>query len=288
MTGYGRAAAEGGGLAVTVEIRTLNHRHLDMHLRIAPGLLALEDEVRRLIGARLHRGRVECTVSYDESEGGRRTVKLDEPLLHDVAEVLRKVQAVLGTVEPLKVADVAAVADVWRVEARPVDEAAALGVLREAVESALDDVVAMRRTEGRTLAEDLFPRMEAVAACAKEVARHGPEVVASARRRVLERVQQLLGDQPLDPDRIAQEAAILADRADVSEELARIHSHLEQLKSRLETGGPVGRTMDFLLQELNREWNTVGSKIHDADVTLIVVQARAELEKMREQVQNIQ
>lgn len=288
MTGYGRAAVADEKLAVAVEIRTLNHRHLDMHLRIAPGLLPLEDEVRRMLGARLHRGRVECTISFNETEGSGRTVKLDEPMARSVIDALKTIQRLLGTPEPVRAADVAAVADVWRIEAPPVDEEAAAHLLRRAVESALEGVLAMRRTEGRALAEDMVPRIDAVAACVEKVARHAPEVVAAAQQRLLERVQQLLEEQPVDEGRIAQEAAMLADRADVSEEIARIRSHLGQLRSRLEAGGPIGRTLDFLLQELNREWNTVGAKIHDAEITLIVVQARAELEKMREQVQNIQ
>lgn len=288
MTGYGRALVEARGVSIGVEIRTVNHRYLDVRIRMPGGLLSLEDDVRRRIGQRLHRGRVECNVTLERTETAERTVHLDESLLQNVVAGLDRIKEVLGIDEPVRIADVANIRELWKFEPEPVDEDGAAGVLAEAVDSALAAVERMRHAEGQSLAADILPRIDSIGKLIEDVADHGPRIVAEAQQRLQERLEQLLGDHTLDPDRLAQEVAFMADRSDVSEEIARVRSHLAQFRSELTGGGPVGRTLDFLLQELNREWNTIGSKIHDASTSLVVVQARAEIEKMREQVQNIQ
>lgn len=288
MTGYGRAVVDSGGRTVSAEIRTVNHRYLDVRVRMPAGLLALEDGVRRLVSERLHRGRVECTVVLDEGDSREQTIRVDEALLEGAVSALERVRGALQSEEPLRVADVVGIPQLWHVHSIPVDEQAVQDAVQTAVASALDNVVRMRGEEGKALVADTIPRIERVEAFTQDLARQAPLIVAEAQRRLVDRVQQLLSEQPIDPDRLAQEAALLADRADVSEELARIDSHLRQMRSQIESGGPIGRTLDFLLQELNREWNTIGSKTHDAEAAHTIVQARAELEKMREQVQNMQ
>lgn len=288
MTGYGRAVADAGGSTVSVEIRTVNHRYLDVRMRMPSGLLSQEEAARRLISERLERGRVECTVALDDGGAGERTVRLDESLLHSAVDALRAIRDALGSQEPLRVADVLAVPGLWQIDAAPTDEEALAAAVGAAVSEALDAVTSMRAVEGEALAADVAPRIQRVAKLTQQLSERVPAIVAEAHERLRERVEQLLTETSLDPERLAQEAALLADRADVSEEITRIDSHLQQLQSRIQSGGAMGRSLDFLLQELNREWNTIGSKTHDASAAHVIVQARAELEKMREQVQNIE
>lgn len=288
MTGYGRATATAGGRSATAEIRSVNHRFLDVRVRLPHELLSLEDRVRRFVTEKLERGRVEINITLDDGGESARTVTVDERLLQDVRTALERVQTMLGSNETISLSHVLHIPDLWRIQPEPVDEDELMHTVGAAVVLALEDVVNMRRAEGAALAADIGPRIDTIEALTKSVADRAPLIAAGAQQRLTERLQQLLGENPVDPDRVAQEAAILADRADVSEELARIGSHLGQLRSHVERGGSVGRTLDFLLQELNREWNTIASKTNDATAAHMVVAARAELEKIREQVQNIQ
>lgn len=288
MTGYGRATAMAGGRTVTAEIRTVNHRYLDMRIRVPDGCHFLEDRVRRFISERLARGRIEVSLVLEQNSQSGLTLTVDEQLLQQARVALERARGAIASTEPVTLSHLLHIPQLWRIEPEPLDEESVTHAACAAIVLALDDVVSMRRAEGEALAVDIRKRVEKVASLRTAVAKEVPGIVKEAQRRLQQRVQSLLDDISLEPDRIAQEVALLADRTDVSEELARIDSHLEMFRTHLKRGGTVGRTLDFLLQELNREWNTIASKSNDAFVAHMVVEARAELEKIREQVQNIQ
>lgn len=290
MTGYGRAAAAEGGLTATVEVRTVNHRYLDVFVRLPAPMLVLEEPVRQAAQRRLRRGRVEITVNVEDSERPGRTLQLDRAFLAQAKEALQEAATLLGVEPRLDLGHLALVPGVFRLEESGIDIERTRRVVLQALEAALDQVVAMRRTEGQALAADIARRVDAVDRIAEAVRERAPRVVQELFARLRRRVAELAADVALDEGRLEMEAALLADRNDISEELARIASHIGQLRTLLQAGADdgVGRKLDFLLQELNREWNTIGSKANDAAIAQWVVEARAELEKIREQVQNVE
>lgn len=287
MTGYGRAAASLGGRAATVEVRSVNHRFLDLVVRLPRGLGGLEERVRGAVQDRIHRGRIEIAVAVEEHGGADRRVKIDRGLVLALRAALEEARDVLESPEPVTLSHVLAVPDVLQVEEPEPDLEGWWDVVREALGQALASVVAMRTREGQALAVDIMARAQRLEGLAALVRQRSPVVVQEAKARLEQRLGELV-PQGVDPQRIAQEVAIIADRCDVSEELARVESHLRQLRELVDEPSPAGRKLDFLLQELNREWNTIGSKASDAQIAQWVIEAKAELEKIREQVQNIE
>lgn len=288
MTGYGRAVAVDGGLTATVEIRSVNHRYFDVRMRLPARLLALEEMVRQTVQQRLQRGRVEITVTLEDSDEESRTLTVDHGLLRQARAALAEAAHELGADERPSLNHLALFPDLFRLEERETDVERCRAVIHTALNAALDDVLAMRRAEGQALAADMAPRVDEVERLMQAVEVRVPAVVQEAKERIHRRIGELTDGVTLDEGRLEMEVAILADRGDVSEETARIASHLGQLRALLQGGEPVGRKLDFLLQELNREWNTIGSKANDAVIAQAVIDARAELEKIREQVQNIE
>ena len=287
MTGYGRAVASAGDRAATVEVRSVNHRYLDLVVRLPRGLGGLEERVRSTVQQRFERGRIEIAVTVEEHGAADRRVKIDRGLLLALRAALVEARAVLGTAEPVTLSHVLSIPEVLQVEEPAPDLEAWWDVVSQALGQALDSVVAMRAREGQALAADILVRLDRLEELAQRVRERAPAVVQEAAVRLCQRLSELV-PQGVDPQRLAQEVAIIADRCDVSEELARIGSHLRQLRDLTAQAAPAGRKMDFLLQELNREWNTIGSKAADAQISQWVVEAKAELEKIREQVQNIE
>jgi uncharacterized protein (TIGR00255 family) len=290
MTGFGRAEVAGTRIAVSVECKSLNHRHLDIALRFPRALSALELDARRLVQESIHRGRVEVTVSLGPVGGGApNPVSLDVAQAREYADVARELASQLRLSEEPTLAWVLAQPGVL---AR--DEQAALTteegwpLLAEGLSRALSELLARRAQEGAALAQELAILQEALGA---QFALMGERAAATLERRATrlrERIQALLGDATLDETRIATEVAVWADRTDISEELARLRAHLDQLAALLADGGPVGRTLDFLIQEMNREVNTVASKADDLELSQAAIAAKSALEKLREQIQNIE
>lgn len=288
MTGYGRAVVIDGNLTATAEIRSVNHRYFDVRIRLPRELLALEDTVRQAVQRHLQRGRVEITITVEDSDEQSRTVNVDRGLLKQARHALEEARLVLGVAEQPSLSHLALIPGLFRMEEPTADLERYRTVVHAAVTAALTDVIAMRRAEGQALANDIIARVDSVERLVQAVTERVPAVVREAQARLRRRVAELIGDVSVDEGRLEMEVAIMADRGDVSEETARIASHVAQLRALLRGGGPVGRKLDFLLQELNREWNTIGSKANDAAIAQAVVDARAELEKIREQVQNIE
>jgi uncharacterized protein (TIGR00255 family) len=291
MTGYGRGAAARGDRRVVVELRSVNHRFLDLKLRGVQLPPAIEDQVAARIKARIARGAIAVSVRL-EGEAGAGGIRVDLDAARRAYRELERLaseldlDAAIGLSMLSQVPGVLVAADGERA-----DDAAGELILA-ALDDALAALLAMRATEGATLARDLEGRRAALAAMIERVAGLAAATPAEAERRLRERVGRLLAGGgagvAIDDVRLAQEVAILADRLDVTEELVRARSHLVQLAAMFTGDGEVGRKLDFLVQELGREYNTIGSKAQSAEIARIVVDAKAELERMREQVQNVE
>lgn len=288
MTAYGRGQAPVGEGSWIVELRTVNSRFLDPHLRLPSGLLALEDRVKKYLGERLTRGRVNLTVSASGAAEAPPRLVLNRPLVREYRRVLEELKQELGSQADPGLAPFLGNRDLILVEETAPDLEAIWTSLEPALAQALNEAEAMRQAEGAALAQDLKERLARVDDLFKQAAARSPEIVENYRQRLNERLAKL-GDLPeVDPQRLALEVAVVADKCDVTEEAVRAVSHLEQLAAFLEAAEPVGRKLDFLIQELNREANTMGSKSPDAAASQVIVEIKTELERIREQVQNIE
>lgn len=288
MTGYGKSEREVAAGRLTVEIRTVNHRYGEVTVKMPRSLLSMEHEVRKLVSATLKRGKIEVFVKHEITLGAGNQPLLNIPLAKAYHKAFVSLKEALGLGDPVTLSLIAAQRDVLAAgddDAR-VDEL--LPLLCETVGSALESLEAMRSREGAALLDDIAMRISAVGALMEKVAERAPLVVEENSAKLKERIAQLLSGQAIDEARIGQEIAIMADRCDITEELVRFRSHLTQFDVTLKSGEPVGRKLDFLLQELNREVNTVGSKANDAEIAGLVVTLKSEMEKIREQVQNIE
>lgn len=290
MTAFGRGEAEGSNCKMAVEIRTLNHRFLDPHLRMPRSLLGLEDRLRRLIAGRLARGRVELTVVMGYLGQSPRSLVVDQGLLKEAAALLTAIQAEWNLPEPWGWDQLLGFPEVVSVqESSPADEEALWSVLAAAAQRALEIVDGMRGREGEYLRAELLGLLEKISLQVEIIRQCAATVPLLYREKLATRLAQLLPEgSPVDPQRLAQEVAILADRADISEELARLGSHLEQFRATLNAGGPAGRKLDFLIQEINREVNTIGSKAAEVNISQAVIALKSDLERLREQVQNLE
>ena len=293
MTGFGRAELRGDTLVVTVEARSVNHRHLDVALRVPRALAALELDARRAIAARLERGRVDVSVQVAAvNEQASQRIVTDTALAREYVARARALAA--------EVADLGVTGGVtleWLLhrpgvvrteEAEPADVVVPWAVLEQALGRALDELVARREAEGERLGQELRSLHAELAATVDIMAGRAPAAVARREQRLRERLQALLGAAGVDEGRIVTEAAIWADKADITEELARLRAHLTELALVLDKGGAIGRPLDFLLQELGREVNTVASKADDLELSQAALAGKGVLEKMREQVQNLE
>ena len=291
MTGYGRRQESRDGREITVEIKTVNHRYLDVSCRMPRALSFAEDAVRKELARFLRRGHADVTVNYLNLRADAREVHLDEGLLAQYRDAVAKIRQLSGGdpayVSDADVAFIAAQPDVMQVTVCEEDQDAVLQLLLETADAAFSDVVAMREKEGAALKEDLTFHLNELARLREEIVELAPKVPILYQEKLQARIKEL-GVQELDPQRLAQEVALMADRCAIDEELSRLESHMAQMRSTLDDAEEAGRRLDFLTQELNREVNTIGSKASDAAITKLVVQAKSEIEKLREQVQNVE
>jgi uncharacterized protein (TIGR00255 family) len=288
MTGFGAGRGESGGEAVSVELRAVNAKFCEVKARLPRELAPLETELVKTIKSRVHRGVVDAFVRRD-GEGARgSTPRADLPLAAAYAKALRELKDSLGLAGEATVQDLAALEGVISLGEVAPDPEAAAAALQRALSVAIDALDGMRRREGEALARDLSARLDALEKGAQDVSRLAPQQVEGVRERLSTRIAELTRGVPLDPGRLAQEVALFADRTDVSEELTRLASHLAQARGLIRSDAPAGRKLEFLVQELNREINTIGSKSQHAGIAATVVDLKAELERIREQVQNVE
>ena len=294
MTGFGRARREIEGLGLEVEVRSVNHRHLDLRVRLPRVLADQEAAIKKTIQARLSRGKVDVTVNLTTTSSAT-TLEIDEEIAAQYVEasrVLRDRHSLGAVAEGLDVAALLALPGVTRIVETEIDPEMLVGPLRDAVQEATEALIAMRAAEGESLSVEFDGRLGRVAELAASFEARAGEVLAAAKQRLQKRAEQIKREVGLlDESRLHQEIVIAADRLDITEELVRLQSHIAQFRETLLSGGPVqpvGRRLDFLLQELGRETNTVGSKANDAPLAQDVVELKTELERIREQVQNVE
>ena len=288
MTGYGSGKAELGGKTFTVEIKSVNSRYSDFSIKMPRVYTFLEDPVRKAASARINRGKVDIYINVESSGDDDSVVKVNEALAREYLEGLRTLSASLNISSNATAETFLRIPDVFTVDKADEDEALILKTVLEALSIALDGFDTMRIAEGEKLAGDLREHLGFILNATSEVEKRSPEIVKEYRARIEERMRDILGSATYDETRLLTEVAIFADKVNVNEETVRLKSHVDQFTKMLDEGGSVGRKIDFLIQEMNREINTIGSKSNDLDVARIVIDVKAEIEKLREQIQNVE
>ncbi|MDQ3198717.1 MAG: YicC family protein [Verrucomicrobiota bacterium] len=288
MTGYGRGESDRGGAKISVEVNSVNRKQSDIVINLPRELAALEPRVRQVVGERLARGRTNVVVAYDPSAQSSRTLALDSSLARSYHDGMRTLQKDLGVTGEITIGMILQAPGVMRFSEDGIQPNDAWPALEEALSSALDELIKMRAREGKHLAKDLIGRLKVVRQSLKEIRKNHPAVAEKYRATLLDRIHKAgLELQPND-ERLLKEVAFFADRSDVSEELTRLESHLAQFAHHLRKNEPVGRTLEFITQEISRELNTLGAKAGDAEISRLVVACKAEVEKIREQIQNLE
>jgi uncharacterized protein (TIGR00255 family) len=288
MTGYGRADAEFGGARVEAEVRSVNHRYCEVGIRLPKFLAALEPQVRALVQERVSRGKVSLSVSWDGDGSTLGQLRLNEELAERYMRLFAELKARFALKGEVDLSLFVGLPDLLRWETPEVDEAEAWKFVRGLVGSAVDDLNEMKRCEGGALQVDLTQRIGLVDASLGRVRERASLQVATARERLRQRVNQLLEPGEIDPARLEQEVTLLADRIDITEECVRLDSHNRQFLALLAGPELAGRKLNFILQEMNREANTMGSKAADVEIVSEVIAIKEEIEKIREQVQNVE
>ena len=288
MTGFGASDLATAAGRYTVEARSLNHRFLEITVRLPRELAPLEDRIRALVQGRVLRGRVEVAIMRENYGKRLRTVRIDLDLAKAFASALNELKQALELPGSPDLAMLSALPDLIRIEEQKEDLEAAWTAIAEGLEVALSRLVAMREREGARLASDLGQRVRRLAERADEIERRAPLVVQEHAARLTRRIEELIGMPPVDEGRLAAEVAIFADRSDIAEETTRLRSHLAQMQQMLIGDGPAGRTLEFLVQELGREANTIGSKANDVEISRAVIAVKGDLESLREQIQNLE
>ena len=288
MTGYGRAVETVNGREVTVEVRSVNNRYLDCTVKMPRLVSFAEDAVKQAVKAVITRGKVDVYISVHSEAGEEAKITLNTSMVEGYLAAMKQLEENYGVRNDISVMGLSRMPDVFTVEKPEVDEEQLQADLMSVVDKALKGYDAMRATEGKAMENDLRSRGETILELVSQVEAGSPQTVADYRTRLENKLKEVLASTSIEESRILTEAAIFADKVAVDEETVRLRSHLQQMNTMLTTGGAVGRKLDFLIQEMNRESNTIGSKCSDVRLTRIVVDIKAELEKIREQTQNIE
>ena len=288
MTGYGRAVETVNGREFTVELRSVNNRYLDCSVRLPRLLSFAEEAVKQAVKASVSRGKVDVFISLRSESEDEVTVRVNKAMLEGYLSAMQQMVTEFGVRDDVSVSTVSRLPEVFTVEKKEVDEDQLKLDLMTVVDKALQGYDAMRLTEGEALDRDLRSRGQTILSLVEQVEQGNAQTVADYRTRLENKLREVLENTAIDESRILTEAAIVADKVAVDEETVRLRSHLAQMNEMLSGGGAIGRKLDFLLQEMNREANTIGSKCTDVRLARIVVDIKAELEKIREQTQNIE
>ena len=288
MTGYGSGDGLSGKTALHVELKSVNNRFLDCAVRLPRSCSFAEEQVKSLVQSRVGRGKVDVFITVDNSQEDDVQVRLNEPLLRAYKQAVEEMGEKFLIPDDMGTAAYSRIPDVFILEKKELDQEVFLADLSRVVTEALDALCAMRAREGERLKNDLLGKLEELETMRQAVAARSPETVREYREKLLARMHEVLDTAGIDESRIVTEAALFADKVAVDEELVRLDSHFRQFRDLLNAGGAVGRKLDFLIQELNREVNTIGSKCVDLDITKTVVEMKSTIEKIREQAQNIE
>ena len=288
MTGYGRARQTLNGRDITVEVRSVNNRYLDCTVKVPRTYIFAEDAVKARVQKAVSRGKVDVFITIDAAAADETVVAVNEPLARGYYEALTRLKDMFSLEDGLNAVTLAKFPDVLTVTKADEDLESVAADICAVLDEALAAYNAMRTVEGGKLREDIAGRADTIEAVVGKVEERSPQTVAAYREKLLARMQEVLQSTAIDESRILTEAAIFADKIAVDEETVRLRSHLSQLRTMLESDQPIGRKLDFLIQEVNRECNTIGSKCNDLTIAQDVVNMKAEVEKIREQVQNIE
>lgn len=288
MTGFGRFEGQINGRSITLEIKSVNHRYTEFNFRVTRGYSFLEEKLKSYITSKVSRGKIDMFVSITEPEDTPAEVVINHNLVQGYLNAFKELNETYSIPNSVTVNDIARYPDVLTVNKAKEDEETVLKDVIEAVDVALESFISMREAEGERLKADVLGRADTIMELVAEIEARSPETVREYQDRLREKIEEFLSSGDYDENRIITEVAIFADKVAVDEETVRLRSHFEQLKTYLDSDKPVGRSIDFLIQEMNREANTIGSKVKDAEIAQKVVRIKNEIEKIREQIQNIE
>lgn len=288
MTGYGGAKGEHDSIVVSAELKSVNNRFLDVSVRLPKSYLFAEEAIRSAVSAKVSRGKVDVFISVDSSAADTVTIKVNQPLAEAYVAAVKGLSEQYALANDLTALSLARFPEVLSTNREDADRDTVTRAIVSVLEKALDDYNTMRAREGEKLRADLLEKLDNIERMVAAVEQRSPQTVAEYRQKLTDKMQEVLASAAVDEARILQEAAIYADRVAVDEETVRMRSHLAQFRQMLADGSPIGRKLDFLIQEMNREANTTGSKCSDSQIAKVVIDMKAEIEKIREQVQNIE
>ena len=288
MTGYGSAKGTVAGFAITIELRSVNNRYLDLGIKLPRGFLFAESEIKNYIQQKVSRGKLDFFLTLDSVESDQTRIRVNSRLAEAYRNAITEIGQNLELPTSATALDIARFSDVLSLEKKELDQAAFLEQLMPLLDTALLDFNAMRCREGEKLAKDLLQKADRIEDMVLAVESQAPKTVSAYRERLEAKLREVLNDTAVAEERVIAEAAIFADRVATDEETVRLHSHLSQFRKMMAEGSPIGRKLDFLIQEFNREANTIGSKCQDSEIAYLVVDLKSEIEKIREQVQNIE
>lgn len=288
MTGFGRAQKEIDGYVITVELKSVNHRYFEFSSRVPRQYGFLDEKLKSYINGKVSRGKIECYVTIEALNTDTADVVVNHTLATACVNALKEIAETYELKDDFGASTISRFPEVLVVRKSDEDEEKLWGYVQEVCSEAIDKFVAMREVEGSKMKDDIYSRGQFILDCVSYIEERSPQTVKEYNDKLVERVHELLGDVSLDESRLLQEVAIYADKVAVAEETVRLRSHIEQLNTFISSDEPVGRKMDFLVQEINRETNTIGSKANDVDIARKVVDIKAEVEKIREQIQNIE
>ena len=288
MTGFGRGTVEREGRRLLLELKGVNHRFLDISMRLPKSMGALEEPLKRRLQEKLSRGHVDVYLKYQNEAEGSRTVNVDEPLLGAYLSALKHIRREKGLKDDITLSSVLRMPEVISAEGAEEDEELLLALMLEAADQALEGMLRMRRTEGERLREDLAAKLDGMLGEMTTIEQRSPLVVGEYRERLRARIAELTEGGQVDEGRLSTEVAYMADRASIDEEIVRFKSHVKHFRDTMKSGGAIGRKLDFIVQEMNREVNTICSKAADMTIINAAIALKGEIEKIREQVQNIE
>ncbi len=288
MTGYGRQEGIVNGRGIIVEVKSVNHRYFEFSSRVTRGYGFLEEKLKSYLQGKISRGKVDVFVSIETLEDTEAQVLVNHSLAGGYLNALRELSKRYGLLDDTTVTTIARYPDIFTIHKSPEDEDVIWNCVREVTDQALEGFFEMRRREGQRMKEDIAGRAKTILELVGKIEERSPETVAEYQQKLLARLTEMLHDSNIEEQRLLTEAAIFADKVAVAEETVRLRSHFAQLETMLESEEPVGRKLDFLVQEMNREANTIGSKAVDSQIAYMVVDIKAEIEKIREQIQNIE
>ena len=288
MTGFGRCEIQSGEKKFTVEMKGVNHRYLDVNIRMPKKLYFFETAIRSYLKKYIQRGKVDIFVTYEDLSEGQMSLKYNEALASEYLDYFRQMEEKFGLENDVRISALSRYPEVFTMEEQDVDEEEMWNGLREALDGACVQFVSARETEGEKLREDLIGKLDDMKAVVEKIEERSPQILSEYRGKLEEKVKELLADTQIDESRIAAEVVLFADKICTDEEIVRLKSHIDHMKSTLQAGEGIGRKLDFIAQEMNREANTILSKANDLTVSNYGIDLKTEIEKVREQIQNIE